>query len=213
MVSMSAAGSPDFLGGVAELGVAGRPIPGEIDSGDMHVAASYEGGLLCAVIDGLGHGAEAAMAARRAASLLSDSPGQPVRQLVEQCHAALRSTRGAVMTLAAIDAANDRLTWTGIGNVEAVLWRADPEAVPAREAIVSRAGVVGYQLPALREVTLTIASGDVLAMATDGIDHDFILESPLQMSAQDYANSVLDRYGEENDDALVLVARFLGRSP
>ena len=105
------------------------------------------------------------------------------------------------------------MTWTGIGNVEAVLWRADPGAVPAREAIVSRAGVVGYQLPALREVTLTIANGDVLAMATDGIDHDFVLESPLHMSAQDYANSVLDRYGEESDDALVLVARFQGRSP
>jgi len=213
MVQMSTAGRPDFSGGVAELGVAGRPIPGEIDSGDMHVVASYQSGLLCAVIDGLGHGPEAAVAARRAASLLSDAPGRPVRELVEQCHAALRSTRGAVMTLAAIDTASDRLTWTGIGNVEAVLWRATPDAVPAREAIVSRAGVVGYQLPALREVTLPIASGDVLAIATDGINHDFILESPLQMSAQDYANSVLDRYGEESDDALVLVARFLGRSP
>jgi hypothetical protein len=208
--------SPDILDRSREIvdwGVADRPFPGEIESGDQYVVASCEGGVLAAVIDGLGHGAEAAVAARRAARLLSDEAGRPIRELVDRCHAALRSSRGAVMTIAAIDAENDLLTWTGVGNVEAVLLRAAEDAVPGREAIVSRAGVVGYQLPPLREVTLTIARGDVLVLATDGINRDFILESPLQMSAQGYASHLLDKYGEDKDDALILVARYLGRSP
>jgi len=199
--------------GIIEWGVAGRPIPGEIESGDLHVVASHGNGVLAAVIDGLGHGPEAAVAAQRAARVLSATPGEPVSELVDRCHAALRNSRGAVMTIAAIDARNDQLTWTGIGNVEAVLSRAAADAVPPRETIVSRAGVVGYQLPKLREITLTIARGDVLVLATDGIHRDFILESPLETSAQGYARHLLDQYGGDSDDALVLVVRYLGGSP
>lgn len=194
-----------------EWGVASRPFRGESQSGDLHVVAPFEGGILAAAIDGLGHGAEAAQAARRAADVLADEPGLPVGRLLERCHAALRSTRGAVMTLAAFDVEHDRMTWTAIGNVEATLCRADPGATPAREGIVPRGGVVGYQLPALRAISLPIACGDVLILATDGVSHDFILEAPVQASARGFAGHLLDRYGKDTDDALVLVVRYLGR--
>lgn len=191
-----------------EWGVAERPLPGETESGDLHVVAPFEGGVLVAAIDGLGHGVEAALTARQAQAALIREPELPVRRLVEHCHAALRSSRGAVMTLAAVDARNDRLTWTAIGNVDAVLYRA--VAGQARETVVPRNGVVGYQLPPLREVTLPIAAGDVLIFATDGIDSNFILESPAQTSAQDYADHLLLRHARTSDDALVLVVRYLG---
>lgn len=193
-----------------EWGVAGRPYPGEDESGDLHVVAAFEGGVLAAAIDGLGHGDEAAQAARQAAEALMDDPARPVRYLVERCHRALRGGRGAVMTLVAFDTRQDRLTWTAVGNVEAALCRADAAATPPREAIVPRGGVVGYQLPPLREVTLPIARGDVLILATDGIAHDFILESPLRTPAAAYAGHLLAHYGKDTDDALVLVVRYLG---
>jgi hypothetical protein len=195
-----------------EWGVAGRPFPGEIESGDLHVVAPFEGGVLVAAIDGLGHGVEAAQAARRAADALSAAPGQPVHQLVERCHAALRSSRGAVMTLATLDTRSDLLTWTAVGNVEATLCRVAEGGSRTRESVVPRGGVVGYQLPTLREVTLPLVRGDVLVFATDGIGHDFILDSPAQTSAQDYASYLLGRYATGADDALVLVVRYLGRS-
>ena len=81
-----------------------------------------------------------------------------------------------------------------------------------REGIVPRGGVVGYQLPALREATLPIARGDVLILATDGLRHDFVLDWPARANAQDYASYLLDRYGKDSDDALALVVRYLGRS-
>jgi serine phosphatase RsbU (regulator of sigma subunit) len=196
-----------------EWGVAGRPFRGETQSGDLHVVAPFEGGVLVAAIDGLGHGIEAAQAAERAAQVLSSEPALPVARLMERCHEALRRSRGAVMTLAAFDVARDRLTWAAIGNVEAALCRAAPGAAPARETIVPRGGVVGYQLPALREASLRLARGDVLVLATDGISHDFILETPSLTSPQGFADHLVDRYAKATDDALVLVVRYLGRSP
>lgn len=198
-----------------EWGVASRPIPGETLSGDLHVVAPFEGGVLAAGIDGLGHGVEAARAAQYAADVLADAPGLPLDRLIERCHAALRGTRGAVMTLAAFDAGSDQLTWAAIGNVEAALWRTAPGGAPTSETVVPRGGVVGYQLPVVRVTSLPIAPGDLLVMATDGMSQKFILEPPTPPPAQtqDFADHLLDRYGKHTDDALVLVVRYLGRSP
>jgi len=194
--------------GVVEWAVAGRPIPSEMVSGDLQVVTPFPGGVVVAVIDGLGHGPEAAFAAGRAGSVLAAEAGRPVRALMESCHAALRETRGAVLTIASIDTVQAQLTWIGIGNVDAVLWRADPAA--AREALVPRNGVVGYQLPPMREDVLPILCGDMLVFATDGVRHGFASDPPLPATAQEHADHILRTYGKTTDDALVLVVKYLG---
>lgn len=194
-----------------EWGVASRPIRGEAESGDLHVVAPFDGGILAAAIDGLGHGPEAAQAARCAADVLERDPALPIRQLMERCHIALRSTRGAVMTLASFDLRTDRMTWTAVGNVEGSLCKAAADT--PRESVVPRSGVVGYQLPALREVTVPIAAGDVLILATDGVSPSFVLDPPAESPAGRHARHLLDTYGRDTDDALVLVVRYLGRAP
>jgi phosphoserine phosphatase RsbX len=193
---------------MVEWGIAARAYRGENQSGDKHVIAPFDGGVLVAVIDGLGHGADAADAAQRAVNIMADHPSLAVSQLVQSCHVALHNSRGAVMTVASFDIRNNQLTWTAVGDVEATLYQA---ATMTHQTIVPRRGVVGYQLPALREVTLPITHGDVLILATDGISNNFTLESPPQTSAQDYANHLLEHYGKDSDDALVLVVRYLGR--
>lgn len=196
-------------GGVVEWAARGRPIPGELESGDLHVAAEYPGGALLAVIDGLGHGPEAARSARAAAAVLAAHPQRPLLSLIEACHEALRGARGAVMSLAAIDAAHDRLTWAGVGNVEAVLNRADGRE-PRRERILLRSGVVGYQLPPLRATELPLFPGDALVMATDGLRSDFA-EDPADDLPEAVAEHLLNAFARNSDDALVLVARYRGR--
>ena len=69
-------------------------------------------------IDGLGHGGEAARAAQAAAEVVRASPSRDLVTLVQDCHAALRGTRGAAISLAFVSAANGRVTWLGVGNVE-----------------------------------------------------------------------------------------------
>lgn len=165
------------------------------------------------VIDGLGHGLEAAAAAREAARVLEARPAEPIVDLFEACHEALRGTRGAVMSLASIDSSGSRMSWIGVGNVEAVLLRADPAAAPARETIPLRGGIVGYQLPSLHPAKLALSRGDTLLLATDGIRGGFGEGVHTARGPREIAEEILARHARGNDDALVLAVRFVGGGP
>jgi phosphoserine phosphatase RsbX len=196
---------------VVEWGSAGLAL--EEESGDARVVAGFPGGTLVAVIDGLGHGWEAAVAARAAVEVLEAHAGRAVTELVQLCHEALHKTRGAVMTLASFDARRSSMSCTSVGNVEALLVRADRAADPPRETIALRGGVVGYQLPQLRASSFPVSPGDTLILASDGIRSGFgaglrVYESPQQM-----ADSILAEHARGADDAMVLVARYLGATP
>ena len=65
-----------------------------IESGDSHVVRQLPEGVLAAVIDGVGHGNEAADAARIAGRTLNSSPHEDAVSLVWRCHEALKETRG-----------------------------------------------------------------------------------------------------------------------
>src|SRR4051794_39742540 len=134
-----------------EWAVAARTLAGQGESGDAGLVVSLADGALVAVIDGLGHGGEAATAASAAVRVLSAAAHGSTVDLARRCHAALHGTRGAVMTLACLDAARGTLEWLGIGDVEGVLMRA--AGPPARERVLQRGGVVGYQLPPPRAPT------------------------------------------------------------
>jgi phosphoserine phosphatase RsbX len=192
-----------------EWGFAARALGGQTVSGDLHLVSTHAGGVLIAVIDGLGHGPEAAQASRVAAATLNDHLGEPIIALVEHCHVALQRTRGAVLSLATIGRDGREMTWLGVGNVDATLHRADA-ARSHRESLPHRGGVVGYQLPPLRASTLRLDPGDTLVFATDGIASTFNSESPIGWHPQDAADHILRRYGKETDDALVVVARAGG---
>lgn len=196
-----------------EWAVAMRTMPGQEESGDLHVVQPFPGGALVGVVDGLGHGKEAAIAARLAVALLKDHAQQTLISLCLRCHEELRRTRGVVLSLASFDARQWMMSWIGVGNVEAVLFRADREARPARESILLRAGVVGYQLPPLRAVDVPVTPGDTLVFATDGIRSDFLALAPLDARPQHFADRICTHYNKATDDALVLVARYLGNRP
>jgi phosphoserine phosphatase RsbX len=195
-----------------EWGFAARALDGQEESGDLHFVGCFPGGALVAVIDGLGHGPEAALASRIAAATLQDGLGEPVTVLVERCHAALQKTRGVVLSLAMIEPAGREMSWLGVGNVDATLYRADPVG-PARQSLPHRGGVVGYQLPLLRASTLPLYPGDTLVLATDGIAGTSASESPIGWHPQDAADHLLSRYGRTTDDALVVVARTVDGVP
>jgi negative regulator of sigma-B (phosphoserine phosphatase) len=194
-----------------EWGWAGKAL--EAESGDLHVVSRFPRGALVGVIDGLGHGAEAAVAAREAARVLEALPAEPLVTLFERCHEALHGTRGAVMSLASIDSSDSRMTWIGVGNVEGILLRGDPTAAPARDTILLRGGIVGYQLPTLRPATIALSRGDTLILASDGIHGGFGEGVETKGRPQEIAEAVLARHGRGDDDAHVLVVRFLGGEP
>ena len=191
-----------------ELGVAERALPGEHRSGDRAVLAGYPGGALVAAIDGLGHGAKAADAADAAAAIMAARPDEEPLRLIGACHAALAHTRGAVMTLAWFDLAAGSLSWTGVGNVEGRLVRAPGGPRAPTQGAFTRGGVVGYNLPSIRVTSAELGHGDVILLATDGIDSGFAQAIEAAGSAQEIAGRILARHGKASDDALVVVVRY-----
>jgi negative regulator of sigma-B (phosphoserine phosphatase) len=195
-------------GSLIEWAVAGAPLVPGTESGDLHVVAPFEGGVLVAAIDGLGHGPEAAKAARGAATVLEAHAGEPPARLLERCDEALRKTRGAVITLASLLARDGEMTWMGVGDVEAVLLRAD--RTRATEGAPLRGGIVGLRLPAPREIKVSLSLGDTLILATDGIHRGFASELDRDLAPAALAAAILAAHRRPSDDAMVLVARYLG---
>ena len=187
-----------------------RPMAQGAVSGDVHVVKQCEEGVLLAALDGAGHGEPAREAAITAARLLQAHAGEPAVTLMARCHEALTLTRGAAMTLVCFRTRENRIDWLGVGNVEGRLIRARPEAAARSEAIALQAGLLGYRLPLLRPASLAISPGDVVILATDGIHADFAEGVNVGQRPARIAADIMDHRWKGNDDALVVVARYLG---
>jgi negative regulator of sigma-B (phosphoserine phosphatase) len=182
-------------------------------SGDLAVVKLLPEGALVAGIDGLGHGSEAARAARKAAAVMRENPGQDLVGLVQRCHSALRGTRGAAISLAFVSASESRMTWLGVGNVEGRVLSGDPAATRPKGSLALARGVPGHELPAVRAATMTVQPGDVLLIATDGVDASFADSLELSGSSQTISERILSDHWKPPDDALVIVVRYLGVRP
>ena len=195
-----------------DWGVASLPIPGQAGSGDGHLVHVAPWGALVAVVDGVGHGSEAASATRIALEVLERHAQDPLPSLLGRCHERLRRTRGVALSMSAFRPTEGAMTWLGVGNVTGVLVRAKRQAAPRVESLVSRAGLVGDQLPQVSASATPVGPGDTLIFATDGIRSDFADSQSLSQAPREIAERVLARHGKGTDDALVLVARYLGGS-
>jgi len=198
---------------VIELGVASSALHGR--SGDRAVVARHGDRTLVAAIDGLGHGEAAAEAADAAASIL-ERDGGSLQGLLGRCHEALRGTRGAVMTLAEFAAAPSLVTWVGVGNVEGRLVPASAGVArpgPRGRGLAAPTlfgGVVGHNLPTVRPSSHPLHAGDVVVMATDGVRANFADGVAALDDPQALANRILADAGRGDDDALVVVVRWVG---
>jgi serine/threonine protein phosphatase PrpC len=189
---------------LVEWTVATRSIGSE--SGDQYlVSRTGDGGVLVAVVDGLGHGPQAASAAKTAIAVLEAGHDCELGARFLRCHERLRDTRGVVLSLGLF--ATGTLTWLGVGNVDGVLLRS---GFGAPEQLLVRSGVVGRRLPSLELSRVTVARGDTLILVTDGIQSRFADDPGIILAAPPTAESILADHGKETDDALVLVVRYLG---
>lgn len=194
--------------GTLEWAVCATAYPGEQRSGDAFLVAETPGGALVAVVDGLGHGDEAADVAERAVVSLRGTVGQSPVACLTACHTVLRGSRGAAITLAQLDGDDGSLVWVAVGNVDAaVIGRGRGGRANTRFSVPLRGGVVGDRLPPLRESSAAVADGDVLALATDGISPACLDAVDLSLGTPALARRLHTTYARDDDDALVLVAR------
>jgi phosphoserine phosphatase RsbX len=189
-----------------DRGQAGAPIEGEERSGDLAVFVPTAAGGLACVIDGLGHGPEAADAAEVCATTVREHAEAGAKELLNACHTALTDTRGVVMTAAWFDLERSTLAWAGVGNVDARLVRSGPEL--REEVALVFGGVLGYRMPNVRPATMPLERGDLLVMITDGIEGAISPALAGGGAAQKMAERIFAMHAKGNDDALVVVIRY-----
>ncbi len=114
------------------------------------------------------------------------------------------------MSVASFHAGEPTMAWCGVGSVAGVLQRVAPFGSPASETLLLRSGVVGSHLPPLSASAYAVKPGDTLILATDGIRRGFAAELVRAVPPQPAADRILARYARGTDDALVMVARYLG---
>jgi phosphoserine phosphatase RsbX len=195
--------------GIVEWCVAGRPIPGEEQSGDDALVLADDHAALVAAIDGVGHGTPAREAAEAAVASLREGPWDDLVSVTERCHEALRATRGAAVGLA-LFRDEGTVNWLGVGDISGRLVSGGGLPAPAGRWLGSQTGVAGDDdLPRLNPATIPVRRGDVLILATDGIDGAFADGVAASGTCEEIAERVLRDFARATDDALVVVARYL----
>ena len=198
--------------GIIEWGVASVALEAG-ESGDAcHVDAGADTARMV-VADGLGHGAPAAAASRLALALLAGLGKRDMTSTLVHCHERLRGTRGVVLLWGSLDASHGRMTWLSVGNIQGVLQRAGREAGRRPQLLLGQPGVVGRNMALPQPGVTSIASGDLLVFATDGIHPDFAQHLPALDAPQRVADAVMAGHRTGADDALVLAIRYRGVTP
>ncbi len=187
------------------FGVCSRPHPNEEVNGDAYFIRTHNERTLLAVIDGLGHGQGAQVAAKVAIASLEEWTGENVDEVLQAAHDALRATRGAVMGVAILDRAEGRVHYAGVGNI-AVRAFQTPEPfspIPAN-------GTLGARLGKIRAWSGRWAAGATLLLASDGVSEAWDINAYpglLERSPQLMAGILMRDYGRDADDATILIAR------
>jgi phosphoserine phosphatase RsbX len=195
-----------------EWAVAGRAMPGEKRSGDLATVQTSASRCVLAVIDGLGHGDEAADAAELAAQAIEQNRAEPLEALMLLTHEELATSRGVAATVAIIDGESGRMDWVGVGNVDGLVVRADDEVRPRTLGVFLCRGVLGYRLPPLHmSAPVHLEDGDSIIIATDGVRGDLTGAVSPEIPVGRSADTILAQCAIADDDALVFVGRY--RSP
>jgi hypothetical protein len=229
-----------------------RPFPGETHNGDAYFAAATgrdgappslaasdptgadpgakpatlviddPGRMLLAVVDGVGHGPDAAavtakiLACMRANFRLDPAP------LLEECHRAVEHSRGAAVGIALLDPEAQQVRFVGVGNIKMQLLSRDitqamvsiPDCPPSGvkiQTFVANSGIVGYRMPSrLLEDSCELGAGDLIGMWSDGMASGFDLWNVPhlpKLTPEGIVESAFASLLRGNDDATLLVSR------
>lgn len=190
-----------------KIGGVNIPLAGEEICGDAWVARCREACVDLMVVDGLGHGREAAKAARAAARAFLARTGRTPAQLLEAADGALHSTRGAAMGVAIIDSLRHEVTFAGVGNTVAIILTGEES-----RNFASFGGIVGKGNIPLRESSAPWTSESVFIAHSDGISTRWNLDAyPGLLSRHPslIAGVLYRDFSRGRDDASVLVIKQL----
>jgi anti-sigma regulatory factor (Ser/Thr protein kinase) len=142
------------------------PKPGQEVCGDGWGCKLGETRSTVVLADGLGHGPDAAAAARAALEIFYRHPEASPKVLLESIHLGIRHTRGAAVSVAALDEERRIVEFAGLGNVAGFVC----ERGGLRRQLVTMNGTAGGDARAVfREFTYPWPQGAAVVMHSDGL--------------------------------------------
>lgn len=146
--------------------------PGEAACGDGWAARDAADHRTLMMVDGLGHGTEAAVAAREALALFAQWGHEAPTELVQRLHLGLRHTRGGAVAVARVQWASRTVAFAGLGNVAAAAVEPDGSA----RRMVSHNGTAGHNARKIQAFEYPFGPQALLVMHTDGMGGHWSLE-------------------------------------
>lgn len=189
-----------------EIGAVHVSHPTEDICGDDWSARVTDDGIALIVADGLGHGVSAHEAARGASAVFARMAEESPARILEDVHAALRSTRGAAVAVLKIDGSRGVARFCGVGNISAVALQPDG----TRHRMVSQNGTAGHNARRLSEFNYPVVGGSIVVMATDGLGTHWDLSAYPGLGTRDPSiiAAVLYRdFSRRRDDVTVVVVK------
>lgn len=181
------------------------PAPGEAVCGDAWSFAFDGDRAAFMVADGLGHGVAAEEAAREAVAEFSEAPAAGPRQQLERTHARLRSTRGAAVMVAQVDAAAGTVRSSGAGNIVARLVSGTSD-----KTVLTQHGTAGVTIRTPDETVTPWPPHALVVVFSDGVETRWrpeLLRPVLGRDPAVAATVLLRQHSRGRDDATVAVLR------
>jgi anti-sigma regulatory factor (Ser/Thr protein kinase) len=202
--SATAPGAPSFRARFAHAGIC-LAAPGEVISGDAwDVRIDGTGVAMVIVADGLGHGPIASDAAAEALKSFGTLRGSPAAVL-ERMHPALRTTRGAAVSIAELDANAGTLVYAGAGNISGRMISGVED-----RSLMSQHGTLGVQIRKLQDMSYAWPDHSIVVLHSDGLATRWNLKDVgglLQCDPAVIAGWLLRDHTRGHDDVTVVVLK------
>ena len=156
------------------------------------------------IFDGAGHGSGANAIAMLAVDFIMSNKELGLTQLMNALHSKLKGSHGGVAIIAKLNMLSMQLNFVAIGNI---FLRVFGE-FSKRE--ITQGGVIGYQIRTPKEKSIELSTGSTIVFHTDGITSRFNesdYPTILWDDTQTVADTLLDKFGKNNDDATCAVLR------
>lgn len=172
----------------------------EVLGGDAHLVEEVPAGLLVVMVDGLGHGTAAHVAASAVVDHVRSHRDMAPADLVTGAHAAARDTRGAVALCALIEPKTGRLRWAGVGDTTGMI-------LPSGMRLLPQPGSLGVRVPVIREEEASWTPDSSLVLCTDGCRPPSPAPVPDQSGLRNWVEEALVANRKGTDDAMILAVR------
>lgn len=183
------------------VGWATRALASGSECGDQVGVVETPAATTVVLVDGLGHGDEAAAVGKMAVAYVRANAELGIADMLKGCHAALARTRGAAVTLLRFDAIEHQVMHAGVGNVELTTVTREP----IRPIVIP--GIAGARMRKVVETKYRVHPGDLFLLYTDGISSRLELADYRSMEPQALADTILARHAKPRDDAGCVVIR------